>query len=180
MVSCRPDSISRKAHRCERRWAFSFFGIEHCWLFRRSSIIAAFRMCAFPCSTQSLTHFGVIAVQTSASRSPFNLPRYNSRDYDCQQDLHCLWEEAAGRRLQWLGKDSRRARAHLPGVHKCPPARALPIGSQTPARKSPSDGHSDSTPARRREDGSRPARCRHNTELGLDLRDDARRSYRPR
>lgn len=98
---------------------------------------------------------------------------------DCRQGLHCLWEEVADGRLQWLVKDSRRPGAHLPGVHQCPPARALPIGSQTPAKSSPIDGHKGSAPARRREDGSKAARRRHDAALGLDLRDDARRSSRP-
>ena len=108
-----------------------------------------------------------------------NLASLQFPDNDCRQDLHCLWKEVAGGRLQWLGKDSRRAGAHLPGVHQCPPTRALPIRRQTPARSSPIDAHQRSAPARRRQGGSKAARCRHVTALGLDLRDDARRACRP-
>src|SRR5205814_189717 len=83
-VSCCPDMNSKRAHRREWRWAFSF-GIEHCRPFRCSSIIAAFRMDSFPRSTQSLSHFGVISVQTPTSGSPSESVPLEFSDNDCQQ-----------------------------------------------------------------------------------------------
>ena len=51
----------------------------------------------------------------------------------CHKNLPCLREAVVDSRLQRLGKDGRRAGAHLPGVHQCPPARALPFRTCTPA-----------------------------------------------
>src|SRR5206468_801437 len=92
-------------------------------------------------AVQSLRGFGWVLFRAQLNRFPslvlsrfkrlllallLNLPA-TIPWHDSRQDLHYLWKEVAGGRLQWLGKGIRRAGTHLPGVHQCPPARALPI-----------------------------------------------------
>jgi hypothetical protein len=64
-----------------------------------------------------LSRFKHLLLTLFLSFAPLQFP-----DNDRGQDLHYLWEETAVGRLQWLGKDSRRAGAHLPGLRQCPPA----------------------------------------------------------